>query len=95
MGITKSFQGLKAYTYNLIDGKIDEVKLKKDGVFKEEISKYFDQNKITMPNIKEGSIIEYKYTVTSPFFSNVDEFVFQYDIPVKKLESVFENSRVL
>jgi transglutaminase-like putative cysteine protease len=43
-----------------------------------------------MPNIKAGTIIEYKYKITSPFFSNVDEFIFQNDIPINKLEARFE-----
>ncbi|MBJ6366574.1 DUF3857 domain-containing protein [Snuella sedimenti] len=82
--------GIKAYTYNLVDGDIEETKLNKDGIFKEERSKYWDETKFTMPNIKEGTVIEYKYRITSPFYSNVDEFVFQHDIPVKKIEAKFE-----
>ena len=50
---------------------------------------YYEQTKFTMPNIKEGSVIEYKYSIESPFYWNVDEFVFQHDIPVKKLEASF------
>ena len=30
----EEFHGLKGYTYNLVDGKIEEVKLKKDGIFR-------------------------------------------------------------
>ncbi len=81
---------LKAITYNLVDGKIEETKLEKDGIFKTELSKYYNDTKFTMPNIKEGSIIEYKYTIASPFYWNVDDFVFQHAIPVKKLEASFE-----
>ena len=81
---------LKAYTYNLIDGKIEDIKLKNDGVFKTETSKYRNETKFTMPNIKEGSIVEYKYRITSPFFHNVDEFQFQHAIPIKKLEAEFQ-----
>ncbi len=76
---------LKAYTYNLVDGKIESVKLKKDGIFKTELSKYYNETKFTLPNIKEGSIIEYKYELQSPYEYNVDEFEFQHDIPIKKL----------
>jgi len=82
--------GLKAYTYNLVDDKIDGVKLKKDGIFKTEKSKYRNETKFTMPNIKEGSVIEYEYRITSPFYSNVDEFRFQHAIPIKKLEAEFQ-----
>lgn len=82
--------GLKAYTYNLVDGKIEDTKLKKDGIFKTEKSKYLNQTKFTMPNIKEGCVIEYKYKIVSPFYQNVDEFQLQHAIPIKKLESKFE-----
>ena len=57
----EKFSNLKAYTFNLIDGKVEEIKLKKDGIFKEEVSKYYNRTKFTMPNIKEGCVIEYKY----------------------------------
>jgi Domain of Unknown Function with PDB structure (DUF3857) len=81
---------LKATTYNLVDGKIEEIKLGKDGIFKTELSKYYNETRFTMPNIKEGSVIEYKYTITSPFYWNVEDFVFQESIPIKKLEARFE-----
>ncbi|MEO9478774.1 MAG: transglutaminase [Maribacter dokdonensis] len=81
---------LKAKTYNLIDDKIEETPLKKDGKFKNEISENINEESFTMPNIKEGSIIEYKYSITSPFIYNVDEFIFQHDIPVNKIEAFFE-----
>lgn len=78
--------GLKAYTYYLNeDGKIEEVKLKNDGIFKEETTKYLSQTKITMPDVREGCVIEYKYTINSPFIFNIDEFRFQETIPVEKV----------
>lgn len=82
--------GLKAYTYNLVNGNIEETTLGKDAIFNSEESKFHDQKKFTMPNIKEGSVIEFKYSVNSPFISNVDEFVFQHDIPIKKIKAVFD-----
>jgi len=81
---------LKAYAYNIIDGKVEETKLQKDGVFKTEDSKYQNQTKFTLPNIKEGTVIEYKYSVNSPFYWNVEDFEFQHEIPIKKLEAIFE-----
>tara|TARA_R110001583_G_scaffold47553_5_gene148914 strand:- start:2019 stop:3998 length:1980 start_codon:yes stop_codon:yes gene_type:complete len=81
---------IKGYTYNLIGKKIEETKLKKDGIFRTEQSEYFDQTKFTMPNVKVGSVVEYKYRIQSPYASNVDEFVFQHDIPIKKLYAKFE-----
>ncbi|WP_298342021.1 DUF3857 domain-containing protein [uncultured Algibacter sp.] len=81
---------IKAYSYNLKDGKLIKLKLDKSGIFKTKANKYNNEVKFTMPDVKQGSVIEYKYEITSPFWSNVGEFIFQHDIPVKKLESIFE-----
>ncbi|MCF7559093.1 DUF3857 domain-containing protein [Sabulilitoribacter multivorans] len=87
----EKLNSLKAYTYNLVDDKIEDVKLKKDGIFETEKSIYYDETKFTMPDIKEGSIVEYQYEITSPFYTNIDEFEFQHDIPVKKIYAEFES----
>ena len=76
--------GLKGYTYNLVDGKIVEHKLQKDALFKEEVNEYWNKESFTMPNIKEGCVIEYKYQIQSPFYS-IDDIDLQYTIPIKKL----------
>lgn len=71
-----------AVTYNLVDGKIEKSKLKSDGQFDEKINKFWGQKKITMPNIKEGCIIEFEYTITSPNIGTINEWNFQTSIPV-------------
>lgn len=82
----ESLKSLKAYTYNLIDGKIEENKLKGSDTFTEEASKYYEEEKFTLPNVKEGSVIEYSYTLESPFYTTLDEIVLQYDIPIVQEE---------
>lgn len=84
---SESISRLKAYTYNLEGDKIVETKLEKDQIFENEISYNYNGISFTMPNLKEGSVIEFKYTITSPFIWNIDEFKFQYDIPVKQLDA--------
>ncbi len=82
--------GLKGYTYSLdSNGKLEETKLKRDGIFDEEVSKYMELKKFTMPNVSEGCVIEYQYTIKSPFYSNIDAFRFQESIPVEKSEMRF------
>jgi hypothetical protein len=71
-----------AVTYNLIEGKIEKTKLKSDGEFDEEINKYWGSKKITMPNVKEGSVIEFEYTIRSPRISELIDWSFQSSIPV-------------
>jgi hypothetical protein len=72
----------KAITYNLVDGKIEKTKLKSDGEFLEETNKFWNTKKVTMPMVKEGSIIEYKYAIRSPYLSNFPDWDFQKTIPV-------------
>ncbi|MEO8235440.1 MAG: DUF3857 domain-containing protein [Flavobacterium sp.] len=76
----------KAITYNLVNGQIEKTKLKSDGEFIEKKNKFWSQKKITMPNIKEGSIVEYKYTIKSPYISTFPDWSFQRSIPVKHSE---------
>ena len=77
---------IKGYTYNLKDGKLSEEKLSKDGIFEEEESDYREITKLTMPAVKEGSVIEYKYSLRSPFVTTIDDTPLQYTIPINKLE---------
>lgn len=72
----------KATTYNLVNGKIEKTKLTGEGEFKENVNKNWNSLKFTMPNVKEGSIIEYKYTIKSKYFSNLQDWRFQQIIPV-------------
>ena len=72
----------KATTYNIVNGKIEKTKLNGEGEFKENVNKFWATKKISMPNVKEGSIIEYKYTIKSPYFSNLQDWKFQQTIPV-------------
>ncbi|HRN55287.1 MAG TPA: DUF3857 domain-containing protein [Agriterribacter sp.] len=73
---------LKASTYNLENGKIVETELDKKSVFKDKYDKNHITVKFTLPAVKEGSVIEYMYTVTSDFFRNLRPWAFQGDYPV-------------
>jgi uncharacterized protein DUF3857/transglutaminase superfamily protein len=75
-----------AVTYNLENGKIVKSKLKSDGEFDEKINKFWGKKKITMPNVKEGSVIEYEYTITSNNITKLDDWDFQASIPVNYSE---------
>ncbi|MEN9875729.1 MAG: hypothetical protein RLZZ529_726 [Bacteroidota bacterium] len=75
-----------AITYNLVEGKIEKTKLKKEGEFDENINKKWNRKKITMPNIKEGSIIEFQYTLKSKRIGEMNDWYFQSNIPVNYSE---------
>ncbi|REG88840.1 DUF3857 domain-containing protein [Winogradskyella sediminis] len=83
-GQKEKVKGLKAFSYNLEDGKIQKDKLKSDGKFEEDYSEFTKINSFTLPNVKEGTVIEYQYTVTSPSI-NIDDIIFQFSVPINKL----------
>jgi len=76
----------KAVTYNLTGGAIKKTKLKSEGEFVETLNKMWKQKKIMMPDVKEGSIIEFEYVIRSPFISVLPEWRFQESIPVNHSE---------
>lgn len=77
-----------AVTYNLVDGKIEKTKLKTEGEFDENINKYWAQKKITLPSIKEGSVIEFQYTIKTKSIGSMREWDFQSSIPVNHSEFI-------
>lgn len=78
--------GFKASTWNLENGRLVETEVSKSSMFKEKVNKYWDQQKFTFPNVREGSILEYTYTISSEFIFNFPDWKFQYTIPVRHSE---------
>ena len=77
----EKLDNLKAVTYNLEDGKVVSTKLSKDNVFTEKKSRNWIIKKFTLPNVKEGSIIEFEYAITSDFLFNLRPWSFQGSYP--------------
>jgi hypothetical protein len=75
--------GLKGFTYNEVGGKIEKVKLEVGQAFTEERTKNVKVRKFTLPNVREGAVIEYSYTVTSDFLFNFQDWTFQREIPTR------------
>jgi ribosomal protein L24 len=75
-----------AVTYNLVNGKIEKTKLATDGIFVEKINQNYAQKKITMPNVKEGCVIEYEYATKSNNIGSLIDWRFQNAIPVNYSE---------
>lgn len=80
----EEISAIKGYTYNLVNGKVEKTSLGKAAIFNENVSKNYYHIKITFPEVKEGSIIELSYNMSSNLFSNMPEWRFQHGIPVLK-----------
>jgi hypothetical protein len=68
---------LTAVTYNLENGQVLETKLNKQDIFENRLSKERLEKKFTLPAVKEGSIIEYSYTITSDYNFRLPAWNFQ------------------
>jgi hypothetical protein len=75
----------KAVTFNLVNNKIEKTKLNNEGEFEEKINKYWSRKKITMPNVKVGSVIEFRIQIRSPYI-DIPDWEFQKNIPVNYSE---------
>ena len=85
-GVDEKIYGLKGATYNLENGEIVKSKLKTDGIFKTEVTEHLSSKTFTMPNVKVGSVLEFKYKVISPYIASLDPSKIQYGIPIKRLD---------
>ena len=73
---------LKASTYNLENGRVIETKLDDKSIFTDKVDKYTSRKKFTLPAVKEGSIIEISYTITSDFYDYLRSWNFQGEYPI-------------
>lgn len=78
---------LRASTFNFKNGILQESEMSSKAVFNEVKSKYITLAKFTLPNINENSVIEYQYTIESPYLFNFRTWHFQSDLP--KLASTY------
>ncbi|MBL7826042.1 MAG: DUF3857 and transglutaminase domain-containing protein [Saprospiraceae bacterium] len=91
---------LQASSFNLENGEMVETKISKDNIFDEKVTKTRRLKKLTIPGVREGSIIEYKYTVTNVSY-DIPNWTFQrLEIPVvwseykASIPSFFEFSKL-
>ncbi|WP_443947144.1 transglutaminase domain-containing protein [Pedobacter sp. AW1-32] len=72
---------LRASTFNLENNRFVETIMDKKAIFTENKSKYRRLTKFTLPNLREGSVIEYSYRLRSPNLFNFKTWEFQGSIP--------------
>lgn len=82
----ESLVSFNAVTYNQENGNITSQKIGKDAKFSDRFDKSTTIRKFTLPNIKEGSIIEFKYEIRSDFIFTLRDWAFQSSIPILRSE---------
>jgi hypothetical protein len=63
-------------------GKVVKTSLKKSEMVKKKIDEHNYLVEFTVPNVKEGTVIEYEYTIHSQLFWQLRDWYAQCDIPV-------------
>ena len=79
----EELSSIKAITNN-IDS---ESELQISNIYTTKENDYITTKKFSFPNVKVGSIIEYSYEITSPYYNRLDGWDFQSDIP--KIQSEY------
>jgi len=79
----ESILGVEGETINLVNGKLEYTKLDPKLVYGERTDKNKSALVFTMPNVKAGSIIEYRYVWTRDFSRKFPGWDFQCDLPTR------------
>lgn len=82
-GSFETITNIEAAVLNIDDGN-NEVwsKLDRKSIYDKKLNKYFSQVTFALPNIKVGSIVEYKYVSTMKHYGGLKDWIFQTDMPV-------------
>jgi len=74
--------------YNDDNGAGQKIELEGSKIYPEKVNKHLLNYKFTMPGMRNGCVIEFKYRITSPYLFNFPTWRFQDDIP--KIYSDYE-----
>ncbi|MDB5131555.1 MAG: hypothetical protein JWR02_1304 [Mucilaginibacter sp.] len=78
--------GIQAETINLVDGKIEITKLDKKSIYTKNIDNTHSEVTFSLPNVKPGCVIEYKYNLNANSYYDFPDWYFQEKIPVRYSE---------
>lgn len=77
-------KNISGITYNLdSSGNILTTKLDKSSIETKKIDDQYSEVSFELPDVKVGSVIEYKFTDEKKSISNIDDWYFQDDIPTR------------
>lgn len=89
-GDREVLNNMKALVYNLEGDDVVETKVDKSSKFKSKENKYRTVNKFAFPSIKNGSVLEYHYEVSSPFSYEIPLIYIELDAPSVYTEYVLD-----
>ena len=78
----EDIESIKATAFNMEGSKVVKTALKKSDIVKKKIDDHNYQVEFTVPNVKEGTVIEYEYAIHSQLFWELRDWYAQGEIPV-------------
>ena len=78
----ENVENVKATAFNLEGSKVAKTSMKKSSIATKQIDEHNYQLEFTVPNVKEGTVIEYEYTIHSQIFWELHDWYAQWEIPV-------------
>ncbi|MFT3843985.1 MAG: DUF3857 domain-containing protein [Lacibacter sp.] len=86
-GNREKITSIDGYTYNLDEkGEVVETKMEKKTVMTQKLDKDHDMIVFTLPNVKIGSVIEYRYEDAKKNAFEIEDWSFQRSYPVRYSE---------
>lgn len=80
--------GIQAETVNLTDGKVSITKIDKKLIYTQTVDRIKSAIVFSFPDVKPGSIIEFKFTQENAFVSDFPDWYFQSDLPTRYSEFI-------
>lgn len=81
--MTETFYEFEAAAYNLNEkGKVQATKVTSQMISDERVDENYKVRKVSIPQVREGTVIEYHYELFSPRFYHIYDYEMQSDIPV-------------
>lgn len=80
-GRAETIKTIEAYSYNLENGQVNRSSLNLATVYDEKINSRWNQKKFVIPDVKPGSVLEFRYVLQTPFQFNLPNWKFQDHIP--------------
>jgi len=73
---------INATTYNFDNGQLIKSTFDTKNIHEEKINDKWNVKRLAMSDVREGSVVEFSYTIATPYFVNMREWNFQRKIPV-------------
>ena len=73
---------IEGCSYNMENGKCIKTPMKRESISFERFNNLYKILKFSLPAVKEGTIIEYHYKLYSDYFSHIDNWMMQEELPM-------------